>query len=146
MTAALLDQYVTTSRPVLWVDHGGWPVNMSSSYPSVADKANQGHAKVIVGYDDKDTVTTDDDMVLVCDPWPEYNKSAILPVNAVQGPGGTYDPYWLPLQYVDLSDTSDIYLVTSVSIPEFSSVIAPVAGTLLVAVVAYRARTKRDPA
>ena len=148
MTSALMDQYISTSRPVLWVDHGGWPVNQSSSHPSATDKANQGHVKVIAGYDDKNTVTTDDDMVLVYDPWPEYNKLSILPGNALPGPGGTYDPYWLPLQDVDLSDSADIYLVTSapVSIPEFGTVMAPVIGTLLVAAVVHRARVKREPA
>jgi len=144
ITASILEQYASTSRPVLWIDHGGWPVNMSSSYP--ANRADQGHAKVIGGYDDNNTITTDDDFVLVFDPWSEYNKSAIVPVNATLGPGGTYDPYWLPLRDVNVSDTADIFFVPSVSIPEFGTVIVPVVGMLLIAAVVHRARSRRDAA
>lgn len=146
VTPDRLKQYVSASRPVLWIDHGGWPVNQSSDYPSAANKADQGHAKVIGGYDDNNTVTTDDDRVLVYDPWPEYNKSHIVPVNATLGPGGTYDPYWLPIQDADLSDTADIYFVPSVSIPEFGSVLVPVVGMLIVAAVVYRTRSGREGA
>lgn len=144
ITASILEQYASTSRPVLWIDHGGWPVNLSSSYP--ANRADQGHAKVISGYDDNNTITTDDDFVLVYDPWPEYNKSAILPVNATLGPGGTYDPYWLPIRDVDLSDTADIFFVPSVSIPEFGAVIVPVVGVLLIAAIVHRTRSRRETA
>lgn len=146
MTASELEQYISTSRPVLWIDHGGWPVNQSTSYPSSANKALQGHAKVIAGYDDKSTVQTSDDLVLVYDPWPEYNKRSILPVNATPGPGGTYDPYWIPLNDVNLSDTADIFFVPSMSIPEFGSVLVPVVGMLVVAAIVHRTRSRREPA
>ena len=119
-------------------------MNLSSSYP--ANRADQGHAKVISGYDDNNTITTDDDFVLVNAPWPEYNKSAILPVNATLGPGGTYDPYWLPIRDVDLSDTADIFFVPSVSIPEFGAVIVPVVGVLLIAAIVHRTRSRRETA
>ena len=146
LTASALEQYIFTSRPVLWIDHDGWPVNQSSQYPSSANKPLQGHAKVIAGYDDNSTLTTDDDLVLIYDPWPEYTKMSILPVNATPGPGGTYDPYWLPLDDVDLNDSADIHFVSTTSIPEFSTVLIPVAGILLVAVVAYRRRMREDTA
>jgi hypothetical protein len=144
LTPEVLEQYIFTSRPVLWIDHGGWPVNQSSAYPPAANKANQGHAKVIAGYDDNNTVATEDDLVLVYDPWPEYNKRSILPVNATAGPGGTFDPYWLPLSDVDLADAADVFFVSSVSIPEFSSLLLPVFGILIVAVVVYRTRAKHN--
>ncbi|HIH00626.1 TPA: hypothetical protein HA259_00835 [Thermoplasmata archaeon] len=141
-----LEQYIFTMRPVLWIDHGGLPVNQSPQYPPAGNRALQGHAKVIAGYDDNSTVTVDDDKVLIYDPWPEYNRDSILPVNATPGPGGTYDPYWLPLSDVDLDDGEDIFFIPTTSIPEFSSVLVPVVGILLVAVIAYRRRVREKTA
>lgn len=144
LTAPLLKQYITTGRPVLWIDHGGWPVNQSVLYPSAANKDLQGHVKVIAGYDDKGSAGTGDDLCLIYDPWPEYNRNGILPNNASLGPGGTYDPYWLPLRDVKFSDSRDTHMVTSVSIPEFGTVLVPVLGVLVIAAVASKARSRRD--
>lgn len=146
LTATELDQYITTHRPVLWVDRDGWPANQSVSYPSSADRAYQGHAKVISGYDDNNTVGTDDDRVLVYDPWPEYNDIGFLPTNATPGPGGTFDPYWLPVGDVNLTSPDDVFFVSTTSIPEFTTVLVPVVGILLVAAVARRARSRRGAA
>lgn len=146
LTAAELEQYIYTMRPVLWIDHGGWPVNQSSSFPPSANKAVEGHGKVIAGYDDNNTEMTDDDRILVYDPWPEYDRRGILPVNATPGPGGTHDPYWIPLDDVDLTDTSDIFFVSSTSIPEFGSVVVPIVGMLVVAAVVRRTRSRKETA
>lgn len=95
-----------------------------------------GHAKVIAGWDDNDTlIDTKDDKCLIFDPWPEYNDTGILPMNATQGPGGTFDPYWLPLSDV-LNDTNDIFLRdTYAPVPEFQSVLVPIVGLAVIAVV-----------
>lgn len=146
LTAGLLTTYIAGGRPVLWIDHGGWPVNQSSLYPPAANKGLQGHVKVIAGYDDRSTPGTGDDLCLIYDPWPEYDRNGILPANATLGPGGTRDPYWLPLKDVDLSDSMDIHIVTSVAIPEFSTVLVPVVGMLMAVAVARRARLRKDDA
>lgn len=137
LTAAQLEQYILLGHPVLWLDHSGWPVNLT--YPSETYRSDQGHAKVIIGYDDNDTAETSDDLLLINDPWPEYNHKQILPANALPGPGGTYNPYWLPLPVVNLNDPVDIYLVdTYADIPEFSSVVAPVLAIILAVVIVVR--------
>lgn len=140
MTAAQLELYIWLGHPVLWLDHGGWPTNVS--YPSETYRNDQGHAKVIIGYDNNDTADTSDDLVLVNDPWPEYNDRSILPVHATLGPGGTYDPYWYPLVVVNLNDLADIYLVDMFAdIPEFSNVVFPTIAVLAtVVIVAWRSR------
>lgn len=143
MTAALLQQYIGGWTPVLWLDVGGFPKNQSPTNPPPAYRlADQGHAKVIVGYDDGGTAAdTSDDLCLINDPWPEYNDMGILPVNCTQGPGGSWDPYWQPLNDVNLGDPLDIYLVDSFpAIPEFTLVIVPVLGIMIIAVVALRRR------
>lgn len=142
LTAAQLETYILNSTPVLWLDHGGFPANQSSTYPD--DQVNEGHAKVIAGYNDSSTADTSDDIVLIYDPWPEYNDKFILPVNATKGPGGTFDPYWIPLNDVNLSDITDIFLVPSIGIPEFSSLIVPIIGLMLIAVIAMRMRDRRE--
>jgi hypothetical protein len=144
MTDAHLEEHIKASRVVLWIDHGGWPANQSASYPSTANKADQGHAKVIAGYDDKNTPGHGDDWCLIYDPWPEYTDKGILPENATLGPGGTYDPYWIPLRDVNTNDTADMYLVPVVSIPEFSSVVVPICGMVLVLAVISRLRGRSD--
>ncbi|MBN1677097.1 MAG: hypothetical protein JW880_01020 [Candidatus Thermoplasmatota archaeon] len=152
LTAAVLQQYILNSHPVLWLDNGGWPSNMSAQYPGdsteeppVSYRYDQGHAKVIGGYDDKGTAMTNDDLCLIYDPWPEYNDLSVLPTNASQGPGGTYDPYWLPLNDVNLADFQDVYLVDTfpdVEIGEFDGVLAPLA-IVMMAVVAYGLRRRK---
>jgi hypothetical protein len=136
LTVFLLAQYIAQGYPVLWLDRDGWPTNQSSLYPSLTYKADMGHAKVIAGWDDSDTlVDTSDDKCLIFDPWPEYNDTGILPMNATQGPGGTFDPYWLPLDDV-LNDTSDIFLRDTLApVPEFQSVLVPIVGLAIIAVV-----------
>ena len=116
---------------------------MSESYPSSGYRADQGHAKVIAGYDDSDTADFKDDLCLIYDPWPEYNDMSILPKNATKGPGGTFDPYWLPLNDVNLSDKDDIHIVDKYpDIPEFGTVLVPVIGSLLVVAALARRRMK----
>jgi len=140
MTAAQLQQYISTGHPVLWLDHGGWPKNLSTVAFPLSYRIEQGHAKVITGYDDNDSVgDTTDDVCLIYDPWPEYNDKGILPSNATKGPGDTFDPYWLPLKDVNLTDVTDKYLVdTFANIPEFSSIIVPILGIVMIAIVATR--------
>jgi hypothetical protein len=146
LTPSQLQQYITTWHPVLWLDHNGWPTNMSTSYPSSEYRSDQGHAKVIAGYDDQDTADFSDDLCLIYDPWPEYNDLGVLYVNATKGPGGTFDPYWLPLNDVNLSDTSDIYVVdTYPDIPEFGSVLIPIAAILIISTtLMWRMRAPRE--
>ncbi|UCE91649.1 MAG: hypothetical protein JSV90_00360 [Methanobacteriota archaeon] len=145
LTPSQLQQYITMQRPVLWLDHAGWPVNMSTMYPSGEYRSDQGHAKVIGGYDDAGTADSIDDLCLIYDPWPEYNDIGTLPVNATKGPGGTFDPYWQPLNDVNLSDTSDVYIVdTYPDIPEFGAVLVPVLGLVLIATALSWKRRRRS--
>jgi hypothetical protein len=144
LTAAQLQSYIHNSRPVLWLDHGGWPTNQSANFPPDAYKPDQGHAKVIGGYDDRDTGVTSDDKCLIYDPWPEYTDMGFLPKNATKGPADTFDPYWLPLDDVNLSDVADVYLVDTFPdavIGEFPDVLIPVLGmVVLVIVISWRRR------
>lgn len=147
LTIFLLAQYIVQGYPVLWLDRDGWPTNQSTSYPGSTYKADMGHAKVIAGWDDSDTlVDTSDDKCLIFDPWPEYNDTGILPKNATQGPGGKFDPYWLPLDDV-LNDTSDIFLRdTFAPVPEFHGLLLPIVGFVAIALVLIRrsSRSSRD--
>jgi hypothetical protein len=106
----ILKDYINMNCLVLWLDHGGWPANQSELWPPAENQQDQGHAKVIAGYDDKDTVDPADDLCLIYDPWPYYNHKQGLPANALKGPGDTFDPYWLPQSDV-LNDPNDIFLV-----------------------------------
>jgi len=144
LTIFLLAQYIAQGYPVLWLDRDGWPTNQSASYPSLTYKADMGHAKVIAGWDDSGTlVDTSDDNCLIFDPWPEYVDASILPVNATQGPGGTFDPYWLPLDDV-LNDTNDIFLRDTLApVPEFHGLLLPIVGFVAIALVLIRRR--REP-
>jgi hypothetical protein len=138
LTAAQLASYIHNSHPVLWLDNGGWPKNESPNFPPIAYRPDMGHAKVIGGYDDKETVDTSDDSCLIYDPWPEYTDMGILPINATKGPGDTFDPYWLPLNDVNLSDVGDVYLVDTfpdVVIAEFPTEMMPVIGLAVLAVI-----------
>ncbi len=143
LTVPVLAQYIALGYPVLWLDRDGWPANQSASYPSLTYKADMGHAKVIAGWNDSDTpLDTSDDMCLIYDPWPEYNDAGILPMNATQGPGGTFDPYWLPLDKV-LNDTNDIFLIdTFPAVPEFPGLLVPIVGFMTIAVVLVRWKSK----
>jgi len=147
LTAVQMQSYLTRGHPILWLDHNGWPANISNTAFSSSYRADQGHAKVIAGYDDNGTAgTTVDDLCLIYDPWPEYNVKGILPLNATRGPGNTFDPYWLPLNDVNLGDIQDKYLVDILpDIPEFTTIIIPVVGIILIAVVAGRLNSRRNP-
>jgi len=144
LNATKLQDYIVTWHPVLWLDHGGFPVNQSPLYPD--NQALQGHAKVITGYNDCDTPGDfSDDLVLIYDPWPEYNHRNILPVNATQYAPGVFDPYWLPLNDVNLSDPLDIFLVDHYpDIPEFAHIIIPIMGTLIMAMIAGRWSSRKQ--
>jgi hypothetical protein len=112
----LKNDFIEMKRPVLWLDLNGWPENQYNEWPADPGRANQGHAKVIAGYDDRGTADPSDDLSLIYDPWPEYNDKSKLPLNAIKGPQDTFDPYWLPTTDV-LSDTSDIFLIPVDPIP-----------------------------
>jgi len=144
MTAALLQQYIGGLTPVLWLDVGGFPASQSPTNPPPAYRMDQGHAKVIVGYDDNGSVgSTSDDLCLINDPWPEYNDLGILPANCTPGPLGSWDPYWQPLNDINLTDIADIYLVdTFAPIPEFPTMFIPVLGLVMIAVAAFRRRLR----
>lgn len=147
LTAAQMQSYLTRGHPILWLDHNGWPANLSNTAFPSSYRVDQGHAKVIAGYDDNDSAgTTVDDLCLIYDPWPEYNNKSILPSNATKGPGGTFDPYWLPLNDVNLSDAQDKYLVdTFPDIPEFTTILIPIIATIMIAVLVRRFNPRRDP-
>ena len=117
MTETILENCIENSRPVLWLDHNGWPDNLSDDIdlPTTITQY-QGHAKVIAGYDDRETSDTSDDRCLVYDPWPEYNDDEVLPAGASKGPDDTFDPYWLPLSSI-IGDANDVFLVPTDSIP-----------------------------
>lgn len=143
LTSVQLKAYIHNSRPVLWLDHGGWPQNQSALFPPGSYRQDQGHAKVIGGYDDNDSVGPLDDLCLVFDPWPEYLDRSILPLNATKGPGGSFDPYWLPLKDVNLSDLADVYLVDkfpAVAIGEFPTGLLPVLATTVIILAAVTRR------
>jgi hypothetical protein len=117
MTVTILETCLKNSRLVLWLDHNGWPDNLSELIElSPAIKQDQGHAKVIAGYDNEGTSDTSDDRCLIYDPWPEYNDEKFLPNYASKGPDDTYDPYWLPVSSI-IGDTDDVFLVPTDSIP-----------------------------
>ncbi len=141
LNVVTLASYIAFGYPVLWLDRDGWPANQSASYPNPTYRADMGHAKVIAGWDDNGTLLdTGDDLCLIYDPWPEYIDVGILPTNATQGPGGTFDPYWLPQADV-LSDPTDVFLRdTFAAIPEFHDVLVPVLGFMAIAMVLIRRR------
>ncbi len=73
----------------------------------------------------------------VFDPWPEYTHMGILPSNCTQGPGGTCDPYWQPLNDVNFADVNDVILADQFpAIPEFATVLVPVIGMIAIVAVA----------
>ncbi|HJX04821.1 MAG TPA: hypothetical protein VJ489_03285 [Thermoplasmata archaeon] len=145
MTYPLLLGFMGTGTPILWLDNGGWPVNQSAAYPPLTNRVDQGHAKVIGGHDDNNTpADPTDDLCLIYDPWPEYNDIGLVPLNCTQGPGGTWDPYWQPLNDVNFSDVNDVYLVdTFPAIPEFVSILVPVIGIMAIALT-VRCIWRRD--
>jgi len=146
MTYPLLLGYMSMGNPILWLDNGGWPVNQSISYPPLSNRVDQGHAKVIGGHDDNGTqADPTDDLLLIFDPWPEYSDIGILPANCSQGPGGTWDPYWQPLNDVNFSDPNDVYLVDMFpAIPEFSTLVLPAVGVMAVVVAVIGLRRSRN--
>ena len=117
ITDTVLKRAIADGRPVLWLDHNGWPDNFSDDIDlPVTIEQYQGHAKVIAGYDGNNTSDSSDDRCLVYDPWPEYNDKGILPAGAAKGPADTYDPYWLPITSVK-GDTNDVFLIPLDSVP-----------------------------
>jgi hypothetical protein len=145
LTAVQMAKFINLGHPVMWVDHNGWPVNMSTTFPS-SSKGLQGHVKVIIGYDDKGTIgDTSDDLCLINDPWPEYTDKSILPVGATVSSGGKFDPYWFSVSST-LGDPADIFITdTKPDIPEFSSLLLPIGFTIIAAVtMIWRRREGRE--
>lgn len=138
LTGAAVIHYINEGRPILWCDIGGFPVNQSGSYPPPSYRNDQGHAKVIAGYDDSGTPGMyGDDWYLIYDPWPEYNDLGLKPIGAKKGPGGTWDPYWFPANSV--LDANDIYLVDSFAdVPEFSTMVIPVLSVIAIFILVAR--------
>ena len=145
MTYPLLLGFMGTGTPILWLDNGGWPANQSVAYPPLSNRIDQGHAKVIAGLDDNNTpLDPTDDLCLIYDPWPEYSDKGIVPWNCTQSAPGTWDPYWQPLNDINLADVNDVYLVDMFpAVPEFTTVIVPVIGILAIAAVAIGRRRVR---
>jgi len=112
----LKNTIIQERRPILWLDHGGWPDDQYDELP--VDRQYQGHAKVIGGYDDRGTEDFSDDLCLILDPWPQYNEEGFSPQNATKGPGDTNDPYWLPLSMTVTGDSNDRFLIPTQPIPE----------------------------
>ena len=117
ISETILNTCIENKRPVLWLDYNVWPVNQNSEYPHASVKSNQGHAKVVAGYDDRGTSDTSDDRCLIYDPWPEYNDLGLLPTGAAKGPDDTFDPYWLPVSSIIEDSSQDVFLVPQDSIP-----------------------------
>jgi hypothetical protein len=119
ITAQILKDAVVDGRsPVLWLDHRGWPAHQSGEYPPPALRNDQGHAKVVGGYDHGDTEETADDRCLIFDPWPEYSHLSVMPQSATVGPGGSCNPYWLPLSDTVQGDPDDVFLIPKDALPE----------------------------
>jgi len=112
----LRDGFIRKKRPVLWLDHNGWPSDQNDEYPSEENRKHQGHAKIIAGYDDKNTSESSDDYCLIYDPWPGYELNSALPLNAEKGPADTFDPYWLPVGSV-LGDPNDLFIIPDSATP-----------------------------
>jgi hypothetical protein len=93
ITPLIIEAYINSNQPVLWVDWGNWPADMDSIPADIAN--DSGHCKIIAGYNDGGTVGNfADDTFLIVDPWPTSGS-----------------PYWLAQQLV--VDPADIYLTTS---------------------------------
>ncbi len=137
LTGNVVINSINNGHPILWLDHYGWPANLSTSLPGWYNMTyDQGHAKVIIGYDDNNTPENySDDRYLINDPWPEYNDKGILPQNATPGPGGTYDPYWIPASIVLNDQSNDVELIDNIVIPELTGfVFIPITAILIVAI------------
>jgi len=138
LTGDVVISSIDNGTPILWLDHFGWPQNLSHNLPGWYNITNdQGHAKVIIGYDDNNTPTNySDDRYLINDPWPEYTDKSILPLNATLGPNGAYDPYWIPASMVLNDQANDVELIDTIVIPEFVGPITiPILTLLILATV-----------
>ncbi len=145
LTGDVVISSINNGHPILWLDHNGWPANISTSLPGWDNMSyDQGHAKVIIGYDENNTPDNySDDRYLINDPWPEYNDKSILPFNASLGPGGSYDPYWIPASMVLNDQNNDVELIDNIVIPEFSNVIltlASITGIFMLAIFTRKYR------
>ncbi len=90
MTDAYIHLSIDSNTPILWCDHYGYPSEVYPALPEDAAEVN-GHAKIIAGYDDKDTADYIDDEYLIYDPWPTSGS-----------------PYWVPSATV--LDVRDVYM------------------------------------
>lgn len=146
LTGDVVINSINNGHPILWLDHNGWPGNISTYLPGWENMSyDQGHAKVIIGYDDNNTPTNySDDKYLINDPWPEYNDKGILPINASLGPGGSYDPYWIPASLVLNDQSNDVELIDNIIIPEFSNSILTFALTIGIFILAIFIKRRRD--
>jgi hypothetical protein len=104
--------FIDNSFPILWLDHNGWPAGMpwsaiddiQSGVNQDLITQNQGHAKVIVGYDMNNTPANDfDDTYQILDPWPTAART------------GVHDTY-----HSNVSDINDIFIVQTAALVEFA--------------------------
>ncbi len=115
MTPWVLRQLICMGTPPVWVDRDGHPQDyMNPQVYSEMVARGCGHAKVLAGYDDNDTYClTDDDRVLIYDPWPSpgecpYPKS----------------PYWRPISEI-LSSAQDAFFADRVGGVRIQETLAP---------------------
>ena len=95
-TGAEVINLIDQNTPILWADHHGYPSEVNPPLPEEWIDVN-GHAKIIAGYDDKNTAVFGDDEYLIYDPWPTSGS-----------------PYWVSQSAV--LDTRDLYITDAIPI------------------------------
>ena len=85
MTNQLVILFIDDDIPILWCDHGGYPADI---YPEPSQETEEfsGHAKIIAGYDDKNTADFNDDEYYIFDPWPTSGSPYWVGSNVVLDP------------------------------------------------------------
>ncbi|MFX0204690.1 MAG: C39 family peptidase [Candidatus Hodarchaeota archaeon] len=109
LTPAQLVTLLGEGRPVLWLDHDGWP----AENPSWEGRSYQGHAKVIAGHDDYMGTTGDysDDLFYIYDPWPYTTENIPNPYNVPSS--ALFDFGGAPTRQTPQQWQNDVFLVDS---------------------------------
>ena len=97
MTGGEIISQINGNTPILWIDHGGYPNEVNPPLPEEWENYN-GHAKLIAGYDDKNTAVFNDDEYLIFDPWPTSGS-----------------PYWAP--HSTVVNGTDLYITDGGPLP-----------------------------